>query len=135
PALSRVILRPGRERQLAAEALQREVGILGRIPAAPRIPPPDHQGHFIGEPGLLLLGILAAAGCRLVVVELGKRRPDVPISGFPEPQAEIDVIERNLQGFVQPPYLLVGGASDDQAGTRDGGELLRDARTTAMARV
>src|SRR5690606_10225598 len=77
---------PGRTGHFATQARQRQVDVIGRIKLQPRTPSLQHRVHFLREATLFLLGILAAARSRLVVVALGTKA-----------QAEIGAVEGDLQ--------------------------------------
>src|SRR3546814_2424905 len=78
-----------------------------------------HQLHFARKSPLLLIGVLAAAGRGFMVVQLGERRPDVAIAGRPQSHAEVDIVERNLQPFIESTNLVIDLTTHKQASTRD----------------
>src|SRR3546814_10281994 len=82
--------------------MQCEVRVVVRIRVQGILPAILHERLLTFEPLDLLGRVLVTPGRRLVMIKLGKRRPEVPVPHFPDPQAQVDVVEGNAQSFIQP---------------------------------
>src|SRR3546814_12965952 len=70
-----------------------------------------------------------------MVVQLGERRPDIAITGRPQSQAEVDIVERNLQPFLEPANLVIDLTTHQQTCAGDCRQPLGNTRPPAVARI
>ena len=67
------------------------------------------------------------------MVELGKRSEDVGVACLTDADAEVHIVEGHGKLFVQPLHLVPHAGPDQQAGTRDGGEVLHGSGAEQIA--
>ena len=77
--------------------------------------------------------LVAAAALALVMGQLGVGRPHDAIALVPHPEAEVHIVEGHGKLFVQPFHLVPHAGPDQQAGTRDGGEVLHGSGAEQIA--
>src|SRR3546814_18937075 len=70
-----------------------------------------------------------------MVVQLGERRPDIAITGRPQSQAEVDIVERNLQPFLEPANLVIDLTTHQQTCAGDCRQPLGNTRPPAVDRL
>src|SRR5215212_3754275 len=98
-----------------------------RIAQEVRAPAPLHGGVFVGEaPGFRGSEIAPAAG-RLMVDQLGGWCPHIEITGRPDPQTKIDIIESDRQGLVEPADLIEYVAANEQTCRGNSADVLHHA--------
>ncbi len=74
-----------------------------------------HVLNFADESLYFLWGVFVTTRCGFVVVKICVRGPDVLVAGLHDLQAQIHIIERNLQVFgVKPSHFLENRLLDDQ---------------------
>src|SRR5262249_29170952 len=81
----------------------RQIRAEVRVVRQAAAPAPDHVLDLAHEARLLVGRVLVAAAERLVVIELGVRRPHVPVAALLDPQAEVDVVERDGEMLLLEP--------------------------------
>src|SRR3546814_19387097 len=69
------------------------------------------------------------------MIKLGKRRPEVPVPHFPDPQAQVDVVEGNAQSFIQPADFVVNRRPHHYTSSGNGTQRLRQPRPMIVAGV
>jgi len=77
--------------------------------------------------------LVAASALALVMGQLGVGRPHDAIALVPHPEAEVHIVEGHGKLFVQPLHLVPHAGPDQQAGTRDGGEVLHGSGAEQIA--
>src|SRR3546814_17266273 len=64
-----------------------------------------------------------------------ERRPKIPVPLFPDPQAEVDIVEGDAQPFIQPADLVVYRCSHHHTRRGDRAQSLRPPRSMLMPGV
>src|SRR3546814_12757854 len=64
-----------------------------------------------------------------------ERRPKIPVPLFPDPQAEVDIVEGDAQPFIQPADLVVYRCSNHHKRRGDRAQSLRQPRSMLMPGV
>ena len=77
--------------------------------------------------------LVAAAALALVMGQLGVGRPHDAIALVPHPEAEVHIVEGHGKLLIQPLHLIPHAGPDQQAGTRDGGEVLHGSGAEQIA--
>ena len=67
--------------------------------------------------------------------QFGERRPDIAIARRAHLQAEVHIVERDREAFVEPADLLEDLLADDKARRRDRADVLHGAQPVQVSGV
>src|SRR5947209_2649183 len=106
-----------------------------RIAEQVRAPAALHRGVFAREAPRLRGREIAAAADRLMMNQLREWRPNIKVAGGADPQAEIDIVERNGQALVEAVDLIEHLPADQQTGCCHRTDVLHYAKAAQIAQV
>src|SRR3546814_5420120 len=116
-----------RERELRSRVcdVNRQVGIVGGVVIENGAPAFTHQPYFAPETRYFLQSIVCTARGGLMVIHRREWRPCIAVSRFAHAQAEIDIVEGDLQALVESSDLLKDLPAHKPAGPGHRRQVLR----------
>src|SRR5580765_1205245 len=130
--------RPGSRRPGETEVVvsEREVRTVCWIVCQEISPTLLHIFDFGQKSCLLFQIVLTTSRCRFVVIEFRVRGPNIPVTRFTNPQAEIHIIECNDQVFfVEAAHFFIDGFPDDETRPSNGRIGADQARSSEISVV